>query len=422
MDALRRAAKTLARTPSRSLLLILVLALSVGLFAALVQSAVAVDEEADRLEATYATQVEVRRAGATQMGAGVDLLPEQAFANVSTWEHVEQVDRYLLVRAVNDSMPEAPISITVGTPVDGQLRVTTHGAEGRVTPLAGRTFAPQDAGERVALVGKTFAETRGLVDDAEAVRGTERADYGTVELNGTTFRVVGLFETGFAFGDNQVMVPYEVAQETFGKQGQFTTLWVTVDEAQNTGPVAQRLETTFDEQIQPLGVDVLAGTESVDAVLAGLSDVRRTSLLGAGLAGLGAALVTGFALAAVTLERTREIGTMRALGAAPRDVAAQFAGEAGLIALAGAAVGIGVFAVLGPWVVARLLGAPGGGGALMGHAESALSGVSVGLSLTALAVAAMVALALASAVVGSLFPVRYVSRLDPVEALRGEAR
>lgn len=420
MDALRRAAKTLARTRARTLLLVLVLALAVGLFAALLSSALAVGEQVDRLEQTYATQVQLRRAGATQMGGGADLLPEEPFANLSNWEHVEGADRVLLVRTIDHNISEAPISIVVGTPVDAPLRVTTHGAEGRATVFAGRGFAPRDADRRVAVIGKAYARTRGLVEDPETLRGSGRTDYGNVTLNGTAFRVVGLFETGFTFGDAQVMVPYETAQQTFGKEDRFTTLWLRVDRARNTRSVADRLESRYDPWIEPLGVDVLADTENVGAVLAGLRDVQRASLLGAGLAGIVAALVVGSALAWATLARTRQIGAMRAIGASARDVAAQLAGEAMLVALIGAGVGLVVFTVAGPGIASLLLDGSGGGG--MGHAESPLAGVPVEVAPTPAVGAAMLGVALASAATGSLFPVRYATRLDPVDALRGEDR
>src|SRR5207302_5651201 len=77
------------------------------------------------------------------------------------------------------------------------------------------------------------------------------------------------------------------------------------------------------------------------------------TILGIGLSGLAAiALIVaclGIANTMYTavLERTREIGIMKALGARSADVRGMFMSEAGMIGLIGGAVGLGLAALVG---------------------------------------------------------------------------
>jgi putative ABC transport system permease protein len=99
------------------------------------------------------------------------------------------------------------------------------------------------------------------------------------------------------------------------------------------------------------------------------------------------------------LERRREIGLKRALGARRRDVVEQFLAESLVIAVLGAALGA-IF------------------GALLAYAIAALAGWSVAWSplLLMLAIAACIGVGLAFGV----YPARRAAELDPIAALRAD--
>jgi len=117
--------------------------------------------------------------------------------------------------------------------------------------------------------------------------------------------------------------------------------------------------------------------------------------------GLSALLVAGvgvLAIAWITVrERTREIGTRRALGATARDIFFQFAFEAMVLATAGAVCGLAA-----GWVVSRLVAARAGLPFVFDGGNAAL----------ALAAAILINLAFVS------WPARRAARLDPIAALR----
>jgi putative ABC transport system permease protein len=99
------------------------------------------------------------------------------------------------------------------------------------------------------------------------------------------------------------------------------------------------------------------------------------------------------------LERTREIGVRRALGARQRDIIRQFLIEAVLISLGGGLIGI-----LFGFGISRLIALLAGWSTVMTFSSIALAfvfSVSVGL-------------------IFGIYPARKAARLDPVEAIRYE--
>ena len=107
------------------------------------------------------------------------------------------------------------------------------------------------------------------------------------------------------------------------------------------------------------------------------------------------------------LQRTREIGLMKALGMHKRDINKLFLFEAGLIGLLGGIIGsllaVGLGTLLNPFISEQLT---------LGDAHL----LQFKLGQIVMLVVALVIVAIAA----GLFPARKASRLDPIEALRTE--
>jgi putative ABC transport system permease protein len=162
---------------------------------------------------------------------------------------------------------------------------------------------------------------------------------------------------------------------------------------------------------------------SSTAVLRILSNVFSTiELFLGGIAGISL-LVAGIGIMNIMIvslmERTREIGILKALGMKNRTVLLIFLCEAAIIGLMGAAIGTGSGWVLAN-VVAVILG-NSNGGLTQGGSQAALTGrMTITPVLTPTVFAGAMAFGVVVSVVFALYPAWRASKLKPVEALRYE--
>jgi putative ABC transport system permease protein len=129
--------------------------------------------------------------------------------------------------------------------------------------------------------------------------------------------------------------------------------------------------------------------------------------------GIGAVGLANIMLTSV-IERTREIGIMKAVGARRRSILCQFLMEAIFIVMVGGALGLGLGAL-----VASVLGSLPAFGALLGEQFSGEYGrihfhISASAVITSLGILFLVGL------IAGVIPAMRASRMDPVKALHYE--
>ncbi|HJW98385.1 MAG TPA: FtsX-like permease family protein, partial [Candidatus Bathyarchaeia archaeon] len=117
------------------------------------------------------------------------------------------------------------------------------------------------------------------------------------------------------------------------------------------------------------------------------------------------------------MERTREIGILKALGAKGRTVLLIFLFEAVIIGLMGGAIGIGL-----GWVLANVVAVVfRGGGVFMGNqANAGTGGLTITPILTLPVFFGALAFGVGVSVVFAIYPAWRASKLKPVDALRYE--
>ena len=218
-----------------------------------------------------------------------------------------------------------------------------------------------------------------------------------VWLGGRWFTVAGILApvTLAESLDDSALVGFGVAEKALGADLDASTIYVRA-EPDRVAAIRDLLGPTANPQA-PEEVEVSRPSDALEAKAA--ATTAFTSLfLGLGAVAL---LVGGVGIANVmvisVLERRSEIGLRRALGARRRHVAAQFACESLLLALAGGAVGV----ALGALVTA-------------GYARSQDWATVVPL----LALAGGLGAAVAIGAVAGCYPALRAARLSPTEALR----
>jgi putative ABC transport system permease protein len=163
-----------------------------------------------------------------------------------------------------------------------------------------------------------------------------------------------------------------------------------------------------------------ASVTSATAVLNILSSVF--SIIQLFLAGIAAIslLVAGIGIMNIMIvslmERTREIGILKALGMKSRTVLMVFLGESTIIGLMGAAIGIG-----SGWVLANVVALVfHGGGVFFGNQATGTGGITITPILTPTVFLGALVFGVGVSVIFALYPAWRASKLKPVEALRYE--
>lgn len=407
-------AKNVFREKGRTLVVLLLIAVSVAVFLSMLQTSTAVSQQSQQLSSQFETLIEIRAKGATGMGRGVQPITEDVATEIeeANLEHVTDVEKVLYVRTVNNSR-EFSVAVIAGVKPGDTLRVNSHGEVGTPHIINGRNLQPSDRGEPVAVVGKVYAEQRGIeVGDTFTVGNTE-------------LRAVGMFSSGFTFGDNQVFVPLTIGQQIghqlFPNEVDDTTVskvFLEIDFVENVEPTVARLE---GDVLAEENVDILTGQNRVDVAAQALRNIRANAFFGSLFALVVAALVVLFTMVLATIERTGEIGVQKAIGASNRDILTQFAAESFSLAVLGSIFGYLLFVVAGDVLATRLLGLSATnltGQAGMGaqSAASVVGGFGFTLQTVLYAIFAIVIVA----VVGSLYPAYRAVRMRPAEAMRHE--
>jgi putative ABC transport system permease protein len=272
-----------------------------------------------------------------------------------------------------------------------------------------------------ALLGKEvvlrYAERQALPTDSGA-GGTPGFSIVPRERN---LRIVGIVETepaaGFgAFGRGRLLIPLAVAETL--QPAQTTDL----RELLRDNPAARTYESLT---VRVKGASqVLAVEEAVKqmgfAAFSLLDATRNLRLVFAvfdlllGIFGSLALVVASLGiintLVMAILERRREIGVLKALGAADRDVRRLFFAEAGAMGLLG-----GVLGVTMGWLIGRALNF----GTNLYLSRQQLPAINVSL-VPWWMVAAAIAFAVAVSLAAGIYPASRAARLDPIEALRYE--
>jgi putative ABC transport system permease protein len=251
----------------------------------------------------------------------------------------------------------------------------------------------------VAFVGKNVAHP---TDEEEPIMGVGDRIKLTVNVRGEekeiTLRVVGVLEEhGTMFGldvDNVIGIPFRTYDQLYEQGGSCAIVQVLVRDSDDAEEVAEDLEESLGGDffvVSPkAAIDVQEQvTGTVQAVLGGVAAI---SLF---VAGLG--IVNTMAVS--VNERTREIGTMKAIGANSVDIMLLFLSEAAYTGIIGGVAGSAVGFTLGK-MVGNIVGLP----------------VEYNLPLGL----AVVAFSIVTSILSGAGPAYRASKLDPVKALRSE--
>jgi len=261
----------------------------------------------------------------------------------------------------------------------------------------GRGFRSGD--KAVVIIGKNIAQPTS--EDKPVVNLGDRLTLKAT-VNGQskelTVRVIGvLAEHGSVFGlnaDDIIALPFRTYDQFYETKGSCSLVQVYIKDSDDVDRVEEAIETTMGDDYVVVSsqsaMDVMKNvTGTIQAVLGGIAMI---SLFVAGLGIINTMTVS-------VNERTREIGTFKAIGARSTDILMMFLSEAVYTGFIGGVVGSALGFVLGKGI-GRYIGIP------------VNSSISLALSVVSFAVV--------TCVLSGAWPAWRASKLDPVKALRRE--
>jgi putative ABC transport system permease protein len=257
---------------------------------------------------------------------------------------------------------------------------------------------------KVAVLGSTVAETLFPTDDPIGQQ---------MRMGKIIVRVIGVLESkGAMFGsaDDAIFIPLTVMQQTVAQprtaQGDRivssislavsdeTLTQEVIDDITSLLRTSHRLAATADDDFNIMSVQEIAETlsETIGQLTLLLGAIAAISLLVGGIGVMNIMLVS-------VLERTREIGIRKALGAMDSDIWSQFLIEAAFLTFVG-----GIIGVIFGWTAAFVLD------------KFNVMSTLVSPDVVIIAVAVSVGIG----IFFGFYPAWNASRLNPIEALRSE--
>lgn len=266
----------------------------------------------------------------------------------------------------------------------------------------GRGLLPTDRGHM--LVGRTLADELSLkVGDAITLTAT------TLDgaYNVSPVEVVGIYRfTSSEFELRQVFVPLEFGQALLNTQG-VDKLVVRLSDIKATDGVAASLRRALQKEglaLVPRTWDDLAGFYRQ---LKGLFDLLATFITL--VVGVLVFVIILQVLTMSFLERTREVGTIRALGTRRSEVFRFFLVEGALLGLLGGGAGL---------ILGGLLGLGFNALGVAWQPPGAVADVTLTVALTLRQAGSSFLAAILATVLSALYPALRTSRIRVVEALR----
>lgn len=303
--------------------------------------------------------------------------------------------------------------------------VTSVGPLASVAISDGRALDTDDAGALVALVDATYATTN------------EIAVGDTIDVAGSDVEVVGIVASTSDSADTaaNVYLPLDTAQELSGAGDVISTVYVQAESASSIDAVQAALvdelpDATITSQSE-LASTVSGSLSSATSLITNLG--TWLSIIVLAVAVLLSVLLT---LSGVS-RRTREFGTLKAIGWSNGRVVRQVAGESMVQGLIGGAVGLAlgiagivVINLVKPTVAAAAAGNAEGGPGGMGGGPTGGGGmfqtqqaadIVLQAPFTPWVLVAAVGLAVLGGLVAGAFGGWRAARLSPAEALRSVA-
>ena len=365
MNTITLGVRNAFRNLVRSVSIIFILGLSIGLCLVMLVAHQAVGAKITDVKASIGNTVTISPAGFNSFSQANNALTTDSLSKVGSLPHVTNLTENLTDRLTTVGSPQpsfgrfsdeansnsqtsltSPVTLNSNNSASGPgFKVFVNGGGSLPAnfslpiPIVGTTDPTKlDSNDAVLKSGKMID---GSKDSNNAIVSTSMANKNNLKIGSTftaysqTMTVVGIFDAGNEAANSTIVVSLPALQRLTSQSGAVTSAIATADSLDNLSSVTAAIKNTLGSS-----ADVQSAEDEANAAVQPLQNVQgisMVSLIGAIVAGSIIILLT---MIMIVRERRREIGILKAIGASNARVIFQFMAEAVTLTLIGALVGV----------------------------------------------------------------------------------
>jgi putative ABC transport system permease protein len=395
MSLVKRSTLNLVRSPARTLIVVAMLAISLGLGLSMFEVHSITSTQLGAISGKIGTDIFVSPAGFAGPFNGNVTLDLADAAKIKNLPHVMSVQSSLKVAysgntAINIASPTYPdtgpvkvspvqdLSLMGLEPAVANPILRLRGGDATMTIVEGTYFNSENTDPDVMVVGQALAQVNNFQVGS------------TVDVIGTPVQVIGIYSTGQT--DNMMIMPIATVQRLYNIPG-VNGVTVVADKVSNVDTVVRQIETLFTDK-----PDVFTATSEYNRINPNIIAASNASLTGMVVTFIVAAAVILLAVFLVMRQRVREIGILKAVGASNWRIELRFGIETLMVCLLSSVIAIFLAFIF------------------VNKITNAVADARISPMAFLVAVGAAVALAL----LASVIPIWFITRVRPAEVLRNE--
>ncbi len=399
IELLRVALRNLMQQRARSLLTLLGVIIGIAAIVALVSVGeglqYAVNEQFEKMgmDKIMVMPGSPDSPGLSGMMFGMGELTDRDVKIIEKVGGVEMAAPMILESAIIEMGRETAYTYVAGMPVEKKIMKMIEDMQGYEI-RAGRDLTESD--KYAALIG--YGVENDLFDKNVRVRDK-------IKINGRTFRVVGVMEKiGSRMDDLSIIIPLEQSKEVLNKTDYFYII-VDVKNGEDVSKVAEKIKHDLkkDRNAEDFNLQTSEQLKETAASILGIIQAVFVGIAAISLVVGGIGIMNTMLMA--VMERTREIGVMKAIGATEKRIMSIFLVESALIGLLGGVLGIALGSLVSYGV---------------SLAATSYTSIPIKTIVAPYLVVGALAFSMVVGVISGAYPARRAARMDPVEALRWE--
>lgn len=369
MNVLSRGVRNAFRNQVRTLSIVLILSLSIGLSLVMLIAHQAVGQKINDVKASVGNTITIQPAGYNPQSQANNALTTDSLNKVKSLPHVTSVTETLTDRltTIGSSQPSGPFggtssnsnnqtSLVSPVTLNGDGEGSSGSKGGGILFIAGGGQLPANFSPPILVLGTTDPSKlandtdttiksgkliSGNKDTNDALVSTDMASKNNLKVGstftayGATLTVAGIFNSGTKGGNDIVAVSLPALERLSGQGNVISSATAIVDSADNLSRAVAAVKNTLGSS-----ADVTSSLDEANNTIQPLKNVQSISLMSLIGAVIAGAIIILLTMVMIVRERRREIGILKAIGGSNLKIIFQFMSEALTFTILAAIIGL----------------------------------------------------------------------------------